>query len=141
MIGVASSSRLQDVRGLGADEVADASSVGLEDGVDPVDLVFDTGGGQLLGRSLALVRAGGRIVSIAEQPADARPGSRIDGVYFVVEPNREQLVELADPVDKGDVRVAIDSVFPLADARAAFERSMARGKFGKVVLRVVDDRE
>ena len=30
-------------------------------------------------------------------------------------------------------------MFPLADARTAFERSMARGKSGKVVLRVVDD--
>jgi hypothetical protein len=29
-------------------------------------------------------------------------------------------------------------VFPLSDAPAAFERSMASGKHGKVVLRVVD---
>jgi NADPH:quinone reductase-like Zn-dependent oxidoreductase len=139
VIGIASSARLEDVRRLGADEAVDASSASLEGAVDPVDLVFDTGGGQLLERSPALVRAGGRIVSIAERPADAQPGSRIDGVYFVVEPNREQLVELAALVDKGDVRVSIDSVFPLADARAAFERSIVRGKSGKVVLRVVDD--
>jgi len=139
VIGVASRARLEGARRLGADEALDGSSTSLEDAVDPVDLVFDTGGGELLGRSTALVRAGGRIVSVAEQPADARPGSRIDGVYFVVEPNREQLVELSALVDEGDVRPAIDSVFPLAEARAAFERSMARGKSGKVVLRVVDD--
>jgi hypothetical protein len=30
-------------------------------------------------------------------------------------------------------------VSPLADAYAAFERSMATGKSGKVVLRVVDE--
>lgn len=139
VIGVASSTRLEDVRRLGADEAVDASRASLEGAVDPVDLVFDTGGGHLLERSPALVRDGGRIVSVAEQPAEAQPGSRIDGVYFVVEPNGEQLVELAALVDKGDVRPAIDSVFPLADARMAFERSMARGKSGKVVLRVVDD--
>lgn len=139
VIGVVSSARLEDARRLGADEVLDGSSSSLEGVVDPVDLVFDTGGGKLLGRSTALVRAGGRIVSVAEQPAEARRGSRIDGVYFVVEPNRAQLVELAALVDNGDVRPAIDSVFPLADAHAAFARSMARGKSGKVVLRVVDD--
>jgi hypothetical protein len=31
------------------------------------------------------------------------------------------------------------SVFDLSEARPAFERSMARGKRGKVVLRVVDE--
>jgi NADPH:quinone reductase-like Zn-dependent oxidoreductase len=60
-------------------------------------------------------------------------------VYFIVEPNRGQLVELARLVDRGDVRPTIDSVFPLAEARAAFERSMAPGKGGKVVLQVSDD--
>jgi NADPH:quinone reductase-like Zn-dependent oxidoreductase len=38
----------------------------------------------------------------------------------------------------GDLRPAIDSVFPLSDARAAFERSMQHGKHGKVVLRIAD---
>jgi hypothetical protein len=33
----------------------------------------------------------------------------------------------------------IDSSFPLAKARAAFERVMMPGKRGKVVLQVVDD--
>lgn len=37
------------------------------------------------------------------------------------------------------MRAIIDSVFPLADARAAFRRSGARGKRGKVVLRVTDE--
>jgi NADPH:quinone reductase-like Zn-dependent oxidoreductase len=39
----------------------------------------------------------------------------------------------------GDLRPVIDSVFDLSEARPAFERSMARGKRGKVVLRVVDE--
>jgi NADPH:quinone reductase-like Zn-dependent oxidoreductase len=56
----------------------------------------------------------------------------------VVEPNREQLIELAGLVDAGDLRPAIDSVFPLEDARTAFERSLASGKRGKIVLRVID---
>jgi NADPH:quinone reductase-like Zn-dependent oxidoreductase len=69
-------------------------------------------------------------VSIAEQP----PG---DGIYFVVEPNRAQLVEVAQLADRGELRPQIDSTFALADARAAFERTTARGKNGKVVI-IVD---
>ena len=60
-------------------------------------------------------------------------------MYFVVEPDRAQLERLRGIVDEGALRPAIDSVFPLEDARAAFERSMAPGKRGKVVLRVADE--
>jgi NADPH:quinone reductase-like Zn-dependent oxidoreductase len=91
--------------------------------VGPLDLVFDTVGGEVLSRSAAP-----RVVSVAEEA----PGA----TYFVVEPNREQLVELARLVDEGVLRPTVDSVYPLADARAAFERVSARGKRGKVVLRV-----
>ncbi|MFI6930955.1 zinc-binding dehydrogenase [Streptomyces sp. NPDC050287] len=50
--------------------------------------------------------------------------------------NGAQLVELGRLLDAGTVRVAIDSTFPLADARAAHERA-ARGHIqGKIVLTV-----
>jgi NADPH:quinone reductase-like Zn-dependent oxidoreductase len=42
-------------------------------------------------------------------------------------------------VDAGELRVEVDSSFPLAQARAAFERVAARGKRGKVVLEVGTD--
>ena len=86
----------------------------------PVDLVFDTRGGEL--------PAGKRVVSIVEDV----PGA----TYFVVEPDREQLLELGTMVDAGELRPEVDSVFPLTEARAAFERVAAPGKRGKVVLQV-----
>jgi NADPH:quinone reductase-like Zn-dependent oxidoreductase len=133
VVGTASGEGVDGARRLGAEQVVDTASERFEDLVEPVDLVFDTVGGELLARSPAVLRPGGRIVSVAEEPP---PG--VEAFYFVVGPSREQLVELAGLVDAGKVRPEIDSVFSLADARAAFERSMARGKRGKVVLRVVD---
>jgi NADPH:quinone reductase-like Zn-dependent oxidoreductase len=117
---------------LGAHEAFDGRS-GI-DGVGPVDLVFDTVGGPLLASAPALLADGGRLVSVAEEP----PGK---GTYFVVEPSQEQLVELARLLDGGALRVAIDSTFALADAAAAFERSLAPGKHGKVVIRVAGGQE
>ena len=38
-----------------------------------------------------------------------------------------------------ELRAEVDSVFPLAEARAAFERVAGRGKRGKVVLDVGTD--
>ena len=131
VVGVASPGSLEATRDLGAHEVVDGSGGGLED-VDPFDLLFDTVGGDLLGRARALVRPGGRVVSVAEEP---QPPAT-DAVYFVVEPSSEQLVQIARLVEGGVIRPLVDSVFPLSDARAAFERSLARGKRGKVVLRV-----
>jgi NADPH:quinone reductase-like Zn-dependent oxidoreductase len=86
----------------------------------PADLVFDTVGGE--------IPAGDRVVTIA---AEARGAT-----YFVVEPDREQLRELTRLADAGDLRPAVDSVFPLAEAGAAFDRVASRGKRGKVVLEV-----
>ena len=138
VIGTTSASGTERARDFGAHEVLDPASVRFEGTLEPVDLVFDTVGGELLERSLAVIRRGGRLVSVAEEPPAVSPDRKIETTYFVVEPNRDQLVELAAIVDAGELRPAIDSVFPLTDARAAFERSLASGKRGKVVLRVVD---
>ena len=127
----------EEARAWGVDQVIDGAGDGLED-LEPVDLVFDTAGGDLLRRSPVIVRDGGRIVSVAEDPPEVAGGRSIETVYFVVAPNREQLLDVARLVDAGELLPAIDSVFPLADARAAFERSEQRGKRGKVVLRVSD---
>jgi NADPH:quinone reductase-like Zn-dependent oxidoreductase len=138
VIGTTSASGTERARDFGAHEVFDPASVRFEDTLEPVDLVFDTVGGDLLRRSLAVIHSGGRLVSVAEEPPKVGPERKIETTYFVVEPNHDQLVELAAIVDAGELRPAIDSVFPLSDARAAFERSMASGKRGKVVLRVAD---
>jgi len=137
VIGTASAGSLDAARAFGAHEVLDGRDARLEEIIVPVDLVFDTVGGELLARSRAMVRPGGRLVSVAEEaPPTVAP---MHATYFVVEPNREQLVEIARLVDEGAMRPAIDSVFLLSEAPAAFERAMAGGKRGKVVLRVVDD--
>jgi NADPH:quinone reductase-like Zn-dependent oxidoreductase len=133
VIAAVSAGNLDGARSLGAHQVFDRAA-DLENALEPVDLVFDTAGGDLLARAPALVRPGGRIVSVAEPPPDG-----VTAVYFVVEPNRGQLAELTRLVDVGHLRPTIDSVFSLDDVRAAFERSGARSTRGKVVLRVTDE--
>jgi len=138
VIGTASAENLEFVRGLGADQVIDDSVTPFDTVTEPVDLIVDTAGGDRLARSPAVIRAGGRLVGIAVQPALAAAAARgITAVYFVVSPNREQLVELARLADGGHLRPVIDQVFPLAQARQAFERSLGHHPPGKIVLRVV----
>ena len=115
-------------RELGADEAIDHTVTRFEDAIEPVDLVFDTAGGERLERSRAALAPGGRLVAVAEEGNDAD--------YFVVEHDGEQLKRLAELAGSGELRVAIDSVLPFARFREAFERLAARGKRGKVVLEV-----
>jgi NADPH:quinone reductase-like Zn-dependent oxidoreductase len=95
---------------------------------EPCELVFDTVGGEALA---AAIGSAPRVVSVAEEIEGAR--------YFVVEPNRDELVELARRADTGELRPEVDSVFELEDALAAFARVSERGKHGKVVLRVAGE--
>src|SRR5207244_2967768 len=91
---------VQLARHRGARVVALTRRDRLED-VEAVDLVFDTAGGELLERLPAVLGGGGRLVSVAREPAPP-------GIYFVVEPNREQLIEITRLVDAGELRPEID---------------------------------
>jgi NADPH:quinone reductase-like Zn-dependent oxidoreductase len=134
VIGTASAGAAELAREFGAEQVLDptASFVGR---IEPVDLVFDTVGGDALARSADVLREGGRLVAVADEPPP-EIAERVHATYFVVEPDRERLVELAKLASDGTLRPAIDSVFPLEDARTAFDRVGASGKRGKVVIQV-----
>ena len=125
VIGTASAANLDFVIQLGAHEVVAAGS--FEDAVEPVDVVFDTAGGERLRRSRAVLRDGGRLVSVAEEPPEG-------GVYFIVVPNRDQLGSVARLIDGGDLRSPLVETFPFPAARQAFARSLEPGRRGKVVL-------
>lgn len=134
VIGTASSGAGELAREFGAEQVLDPGAPFVAS-IEPVDLVFDTVGGDALARSADVLREDGRLVAVAEEPSP-EIAERVHAVYFVVEPDREQLVELAKLATDGILRPAIDSVFPLKDARAAFDRVMSSGKRGKVVIEV-----
>jgi NADPH:quinone reductase-like Zn-dependent oxidoreductase len=132
--GTASAGNIDFVRSLGADEVIDYRAERFENVVRDVDVVFDTVGGDTLERSWGVLKPGGRLVTVAasgEQTTD----ERIRAAYFIVEPSRTQLTEIARLIDGGALRPVVGAVFPLAEARQAYQH---RPPHGKVVLRVVD---
>ncbi|HEX4520238.1 MAG TPA: NADP-dependent oxidoreductase [Gaiellaceae bacterium] len=136
VIGTATGEGVAATRALGADEVVDREAANFEE-IDPVDLVFDTVGGDALRRSPTVLRDGGRLVSVAEEPPPD-PDRGIVTSYFVVEPNQGQLEELARLADEGALKPAVDSVYPLENGVEAFERLAGPGKRGKVVIAVLD---
>jgi NADPH:quinone reductase-like Zn-dependent oxidoreductase len=109
-------------RNLGARNVIDVRTQAFDDGGAAYDVVIDTVGGDTLDRSFAVLRRGGRLVTLSEPPAvDKTDEYGLTAIFFVVTPNREQLVQLAALVDGGQLHVEIAATFPLARGREAFE--------------------
>ncbi|MFF4706297.1 NADP-dependent oxidoreductase [Streptomyces sp. NPDC001288] len=103
--------------------------------IGEVDTVFDVIGGDVLDRSAALVRAGGTLVSVAEPPR-VRPESG-RAVFFVVEPDRARLADLARRLRDGRLRVRVGAVRSLAEAVDAF--APRQRVAGRTVIRVAVD--
>ncbi|MEH7141878.1 NADP-dependent oxidoreductase [Priestia megaterium] len=139
VIAVASGKHESFLRELGADEFIDYTKSTPEDIAHDVDLVLDTLGGPTTGRFLRTLKRGGALFPVFIGFSDAEEATKLGVTVSMtqVRSNGPQLVELGRLLDAGTVRVAIDSTFPLADARKAHERA-ARGHIqGKIVLTVV----
>ncbi len=127
-----SAANIDFVQELGADDVIDYRAGRFEERVEGVDAVFDTVGGDTLRRSWSVLKPGGRLVTIAASEEDSRD-QRTREAFFIVQPRRAELEEIARLIDAGHVRPVVGAEFPLADAMAAYRTKPIRGK---VVLRV-----
>lgn len=138
VIAVASAKHESFLRELGADEFIDYTKSAPEDVAQDVDLVLDSLGGPTTGRFLRTLKRGGALFPVFIGFSDAEEAAK-QGVTVSmtqVRSNGPQLAELGLLLDAGTVRVAIDSRFPLADARKAHERAAGGHIQGKLVLTV-----
>jgi NADPH:quinone reductase-like Zn-dependent oxidoreductase len=139
VIATASEPNHEFVRELGGEPV-DYHGDGVADGVraiagtDGADAALDLFGGENRELAYAVLRRGGRLVSVAQPPPEPREG--YESHYVFVRPAGDQLSELATLIDEGRLKPTVAEVFPLeraADAHAAIEDGHVRGK---LVLRV-----
>ena len=134
VIGTGRAADKDTALGLGADVFVDLQADRLEE-VGGVDVVLDVIGGQILQRSTALVRAGGTVVSIAAPPSVQPDDGR--AVFFVVEPDRTRLADLAQRVRDGRIKPLVGAVCPLADAATAF--APGRRTHGKTIIQIAPE--
>jgi NADPH:quinone reductase len=102
---------------------------------DGADIVLDAIGGDDTARAIELVKPGGILVSVAGEldPEAARSrGIRFERISS--EPSGEQLTILASHAERKRLRPHVQTIRPLAEARAAQEESRAGHVRGKLVL-------
>lgn len=146
---------LDYVRELGVDLAIDHSRERFEDRVRELDAVIDCVGGEIERRSFTVLRAGGRLISIAGPVhSNVELGPVVLGGAALRLPGRllgqlahrhryrfvsascdhDRLRKLAQLVDLGVLTVRIDRRYPLADLAQAHERSERGLAQGKLVL-------
>jgi len=133
-----SAENLEFVRALGADKVLDYRKDRFEDLICDVDVVFDTVGGETLERSWKVLRPEGSVVTIVSPPKTISD-PRASDAFMLVRADGQQLAQLGKMIDAGELRVFVESIYPLEQASAAYARAGEGGMRGKIALSVEDD--
>jgi NADPH:quinone reductase-like Zn-dependent oxidoreductase len=127
----------QFVQELGADVVIDYKSQNFEDLLHDYDSVFDTVGGQTYKRSFKVLKKGGIIVSMLEQPnSELMDRHDVKAIFQFTQADRERLTKLAQWVDQNNIKVNVDRTFLLAEAADALDYQKDVHPRGKVVLAI-----
>ncbi len=141
VIGTASAAKEQYVKELGADEFIDYQNKNFEDELDKVDLVFAAvSGNDVVPRSLGIVKSGGHLVSVIDEISESEAAKhQVNYIRMWVQPNKSYLLELAQLIEKGSIKLHLDSVYPLEHVQQAHLRSESRRATGKIVLNIVPE--
>jgi NADPH:quinone reductase-like Zn-dependent oxidoreductase len=138
VIGTASASKHEFLRGIGVDETIDYRETDFTEVVKDVDVVLDTIGGDNALRSLRVLRPDGVLVSILPGGSDdlyeeaGRLGVR--ALRMLVDADRSGMEAIAELVGAGKLRATIAGTFPLAEAAEAHALGDTGRTTGKLVL-------
>lgn len=134
VIATTSTANIEFVRSLGADTVVDYTATSLESVVQDVDLVLDGVGTETLSSSLATLRRGGTLISIAGPPSQTEAQAR--GVHAMMSRGAAStpLQRMTQLINEGHLKVTVGKTFPLGNVQQAHEYSRSGHGRGRTVL-------
>ncbi len=131
-----STNNIEFLKELGADEVIDYTQEDFSK-LENLDIVLDTIGGEVLEKSWVTLKKGASLISIAEVPNEELAAKYdVRASFCFVQANPEQLSEISNLIDSGNIKVEIDSVYRLEDIAAAHDKSESGHTRGKIVIQV-----
>lgn len=143
VIGTASAYNETYLRGLGIDTFVNYREEQVEDAIEPVDIVIDAIGGEVLERTADVVRPGGVVVTLPDAPpgnlvSRFRDEHSIDVRFFSVTDDADSatLRQVSERLEAGVVEPTISDTYSLAEVAGAITRSADGHVRGKLVLDV-----
>ena len=135
VIATSSAANKDLVISLGADEHIDYKKHRIDDVVSDADFVLDPIGGDNIDPSLNAVKKGGTVIMLPsffkEQIAEKAKARGVNGYYFSVQSNGEDMKQIAGLLEKGIIKSYVSQVFPfekMADAHLQIETGRTVGK-------------
>jgi NADPH:quinone reductase-like Zn-dependent oxidoreductase len=137
VIGTAGPSNMAYIRSIGVDMAIDYTTEPFEQQIEEkVDFVLDTIGGQTLERSWEVVKHGGALLTIAGQPPLERGQEEGVRVLRSAIATKQDLIDIAELMDKKIVQTEVQAVFSLGEAEQAHMQSEKGHGRGRIVLHV-----
>lgn len=156
-----STANLDWVKRLGADIVSDYKKENFETILHDYDVVLDTLGGEVLEKSLRVLKPGGRLISISGPPdhhfaKDMRLSwilrlvmrllsyrirqrakrHHVNYSFLFMRPSGDQLREIGSLIDSGIIHPVVDRVFPFESTKEALAYVENGRAKGKVIVKV-----
>jgi len=138
VIATGSLAKKDFIMGFGADEFIDYKQDDFEQHVADVDLVFAAvGGSNVVERSLDVIKQNGRLISLLDEIDEHKAQAKnVNYARMLVEPSREGLNKITDMIESNHLKVTIDSVYSLDNAKQAMIKSESARATGKIVIEV-----
>ncbi|PSL43808.1 NADPH:quinone reductase-like Zn-dependent oxidoreductase [Chitinophaga niastensis] len=141
VIATASAENMDFVTSLGANEVIDYKAAPFETQMSPVDIVFDTVGGETTNRSIAVVKPGGLLLCIVNMPTPEKVEAAGIRALWGGTKTVTAMKEIDKLLHKELIKPYVRKVFKsLSHAAAAQDYSQNGGPGrGKIVLRISEE--
>jgi NADPH:quinone reductase-like Zn-dependent oxidoreductase len=130
----ASAANADFVRSLGAEQVIDYHTTRFEDVVRDVDAVIDTVGGDVLERSLSVIKPGGILVTVVGMVDPEAAQSRGVRAETAQRAGADKLQQITELLESRQIVPQVGKVFPLAQAQQAHELSQTGHGRGRIIL-------
>jgi NADPH:quinone reductase-like Zn-dependent oxidoreductase len=139
VIATASTEHQTLLKQLGVDQAIDYTTIKFEDVAKDVDVVLNCVRADALSRSYGVVKKGGIIVSITDEPDKTECAKHgIRGIRLGAHPDSKVLEELTKLIDARKMTPIVSQTFPLADASKAHQQIETHHTLGKIVLKVAE---
>ena len=135
VIATASGKGIELAKNLGADQVIDYKTQDVATLVKNVDLVADCAGGASQTKLFQVIKAGGKLLSIAGMPSpELAEKFKIDARFISSDLSAKNLANGFALVKEGKLNAFVTKIFKLEEAAQAQDFVSAGGTNGKVVL-------